>query len=75
MKYPINWKWTHIAEFFLAGIILTAIYKITVFFFSAGYLPPPFFDEASDTFMDWYNTLSGYLYILHFLLYSFRYLA
>ncbi len=56
MGYFSDWKRSTVIEFLLATLILFATYKIAIFFFSAGYLPPPFFDEASDTFMDWYNT-------------------
>jgi predicted outer membrane lipoprotein len=44
-------------EFVFAAIILFAIYKFIVFFHYEGYLPVPFFDNAGDTFMDWYNTV------------------
>ena len=44
-------------EFFVALVVLFAGYKVLAFFFSAGYLPPPFFDQSLDTFMDWYNTV------------------
>src|ERR1700727_592453 len=44
-------------EFAMAVVILFAVYKVLAFFYSAGYLPPPFFDQSLDTFMDWYNTV------------------
>jgi hypothetical protein len=44
-------------ELLLAAVILVAIYKLIVFFFSEGYLPSPFWDDVGDTFMDWYNTV------------------
>ena len=44
-------------EFIFAAIILVAIYQCVVFFYYEGRLPAPFFDDASDTFMDWYNTV------------------
>jgi hypothetical protein len=44
-------------EFLLAALILVAIYKLIIFFHFEGYLPSPFWDDVSDTFMDWYNTV------------------
>jgi hypothetical protein len=40
----------------MAGLILIALVRVVLFFSGAGYLPPPFFYNADDTFMDWYNT-------------------
>jgi hypothetical protein len=45
------------AEFVGAGVILFSLYQVIRFFYSTGYLPPPFFDQSLDTFMDWYNTV------------------
>jgi hypothetical protein len=44
-------------EYSMAVVVLFAIYNVFAFFYSAGYLPPPFFDQSLDTFMDWYNTV------------------
>jgi hypothetical protein len=43
-------------EFILLMIIFLGIAWSAYFFFLHGYLPPPFFDDVHDTYMDWYNT-------------------
>jgi hypothetical protein len=43
-------------EYALAFGILISLCNVVVFFYNAGYLPPPFFHVPNDTFMDWYNT-------------------
>jgi hypothetical protein len=54
-KIPVK---VHIyIEVVFAILILVAIFKFVMFFYSEGYLPAPFFDNSSDTFMDWYNTV------------------
>ncbi len=44
-------------EFALAAAILFVIVKAFLFLRVNGFLPPPFFEDVSDTFMDWYNTV------------------
>ena len=44
------------AEKLLAFLIVIGVIQVIVFFTKNGYLPPPFFDDTTDTFMDWYNT-------------------
>lgn len=40
----------------LAALIVLALFRVCWFYLADGYLPPPFFDQPDDTFMDWYNT-------------------
>ena len=49
--------WFSYLEFAFVALIAFSLYKATSFLFSAGYLPPPFFDQSFDSFMDWYNTV------------------
>ncbi len=44
-------------ELIFCLLIMFSIYKVGAFLLSAGYLPPPFFHDTNDTFMDWYNTV------------------
>ena len=43
-------------EFALLLLIIAGIAWSAYFFSLHGYLPPPFFDDVHDTYMDWYNT-------------------
>lgn len=43
-------------EFLFAALVVGGIAWVFFFFLSNGYLPTPFFDDTSDTFMDWYNS-------------------
>jgi hypothetical protein len=43
-------------EFGLSILIIVALCGVASVFVSGGYLPPPFFHNTDDTFMDWYNT-------------------
>lgn len=45
-----------IAEWMAAGLIIVALLWTAYFYVGNGYLPPPFFHDPDDTFMDWYNT-------------------
>jgi hypothetical protein len=38
-------------------LVITAIGNLIYFLIVYGYLPPPFFHDIDDTFMDWYNTV------------------
>lgn len=51
-----KWWRSDRAETVLAILVLAGIGWLSYFFLTSGYLPPPFFDDTSDTFMDWYNS-------------------
>jgi hypothetical protein len=57
LKKNITSKVGTLIEYLMVVAILFSLYKALAFFHSAGYLPPPFFDQPLDTFMDWYNTV------------------
>ncbi len=44
-------------EWVLTFLILGGILWVSMFYRVRGYLPSPFFNDTSDTFMDWYNTV------------------
>jgi len=41
----------------LGVAMVAALIGVAWFFVEFGYLPPPFFHDIDDTFMDWYNTV------------------
>lgn len=47
---------SRLVESVFAVLVLAGIVWVFFFFLSNGYLPPPFFDDTTDTFMDWYNS-------------------
>jgi len=45
-----------VGEYVFATFILISVLQTANFLLAAGYMPPPYFYNANDTFMDWYNT-------------------
>ena len=52
----ISSRFSRLVEPTLAILVVAGVVWVSMFFLSNGYLPTPFFDDTSDTFMDWYNS-------------------
>ena len=56
MRIQLNkLNWALICEGILTLVVLRSAYESALFFFWEGRLPPPYFFDTNDTFMDWFN--------------------